>query len=46
MSVQNIGILTTLIGLLILALSPYTAFGLTLLIVGAVVAIVGIITRK
>jgi hypothetical protein len=45
LSVQNLGLLITLIGLLILILA-HTGAGLTLLVVGACVAIVGIVTRK
>jgi hypothetical protein len=45
LSVQNLGLLLTLVGLLILILA-HTGAGLTLLVVGAVVACVGIITGK
>ena len=46
MSLQNAGILAALIGLLVLVLTGYQQLGLTILIVGCVVAVIGIITRR
>jgi hypothetical protein len=45
LSVLNLGLLVTLVGLLILILA-HTGVGLTLLVAGACVAIAGIITGK
>jgi hypothetical protein len=46
LSVQNLGLLAVLAALLILFLTSSTGLGLAVLVVGAIVAVVGIITGK